>query len=62
MNEYYQNWLIINSKIDQIQLNLFVTVLTGYMVYQWHMRRHFVLAASIYFLAVFVSIVAGLWL
>lgn len=62
MNEYYQNWLIINSKIDQIQLNLFIAVLTGYMVYQWHFRRHFVWAASVYLSFVAVSIVVGLWL
>ena len=39
MNVYYQNWVEIVARIDRLQLELFLIVLTGYWLNRWYINR-----------------------
>lgn len=39
MNVYYQNWLEVVARIDQLHWYIFLIVLTVYWLYRWHGRQ-----------------------
>jgi hypothetical protein len=39
MNAYYQSWVEIVARIDRLQLQLFLIVLTGYWLYRGYVNR-----------------------
>lgn len=43
---YYQNWLEVVRRIDQLQLELFLIVFTCYWLYHWYGHDRFKLAAA----------------